>query len=72
MQRGCNLRAPILQRSDAHHFRDFVPNTEGVMMTVYAQPGAEGSIVSYRSRYENYIGGDWTAPSISTSRTPHR
>ena len=32
------------------------------MMTVYAQPGAEGSIVSYRSRYENYIGGDWTAP----------
>lgn len=31
-------------------------------MTVYAQPGAEGSVVSFKSRYENYIGGDWVPP----------
>lgn len=28
----------------------------------YAKPGAEGSIVSYAARYDNFIGGDWTAP----------
>ena len=31
-------------------------------MTVYAQPGQEGSPVTYKSRYENFIGGDWVAP----------
>jgi aldehyde dehydrogenase len=31
-------------------------------MTVYAQPGAEGSLVTYRSRYDNWIGGEWVAP----------
>ncbi|WP_127356901.1 aldehyde dehydrogenase [Actinacidiphila soli] len=29
---------------------------------VYAQPGTEGSIVSFRPRYDNFIGGDWVAP----------
>lgn len=29
---------------------------------IYAKPGAEGSIVSYAKRYENFIGGEWTAP----------
>ena len=28
----------------------------------YTAPGEPGSIVSYRPRYENFIGGDWTAP----------
>ncbi|NLF90943.1 MAG: aldehyde dehydrogenase [Corynebacterium marinum] len=31
-------------------------------MTVYANPGTEGSIVNYRDRYENFIGGEWVAP----------
>ncbi|MGK2874096.1 MAG: aldehyde dehydrogenase [Nocardioides sp.] len=31
-------------------------------MAVYAQPGAEGSIVTFKSRYENWIGGQWVAP----------
>ena len=31
-------------------------------MTVYAQPGAEGSLVSYRPRYEHWIGGEYVAP----------
>ncbi|WP_120005301.1 aldehyde dehydrogenase family protein [Nesterenkonia muleiensis] len=31
-------------------------------MTVYAQPGTEGSVVSFKPRYENYIGGEWVAP----------
>lgn len=31
-------------------------------MTVYAQPGTESSVVSYKSRYENFIGGEWVAP----------
>ena len=32
-------------------------------MTVYANPGTEGSIVNYRKRYDNYIGGEWVAPA---------
>ncbi|WP_080796808.1 acetaldehyde dehydrogenase ExaC [Corynebacterium pacaense] len=31
-------------------------------MTVYANPGTEGSIVNYEKRYDNYIGGQWVAP----------
>jgi len=31
-------------------------------MTVYAQPGQPGSPVTYKSRYENYIGGTWVPP----------
>jgi aldehyde dehydrogenase len=29
----------------------------------YAKPGTAGSIVSYKERYENFIGGDWVAPA---------
>ncbi|MEU6424227.1 aldehyde dehydrogenase [Streptomyces spiralis] len=29
---------------------------------VYAQPGADGSIVNFAPRYDNFIGGDWVAP----------
>ncbi|WP_394285548.1 aldehyde dehydrogenase family protein [Corynebacterium sp.] len=32
-------------------------------MTVYAAPGTEGSIVTFRDRYDHYIGGDWVAPA---------
>jgi aldehyde dehydrogenase len=28
----------------------------------YAQPGTDGSIVSFAHRYDNFIGGDWVAP----------
>ncbi|RYU14916.1 aldehyde dehydrogenase [Nocardioides iriomotensis] len=31
-------------------------------MAVYAQPGHEGSPVTYKPRYENWIGGEWTPP----------
>ncbi|GEB63088.1 aldehyde dehydrogenase [Sinomonas atrocyanea] len=31
-------------------------------MTVYAFPGTEGSKVTFKDRYENYIGGEWVAP----------
>ncbi len=31
-------------------------------MVVYANPGTETSKVSYQSRYENWIGGEWVAP----------
>ena len=31
-------------------------------MTVYAPPGAEGSVVSYEARYDNWIGGQRVAP----------
>src|SRR5262245_50382816 len=31
-------------------------------MTVYAQPGQDGSPVSYKSRYDNWIGGEYVAP----------
>ncbi len=29
---------------------------------VYVPPGQEGSKVTYKSRYANYIGGEWVAP----------
>ncbi|WP_238422725.1 aldehyde dehydrogenase [Gordonia sp. 'Campus'] len=31
-------------------------------MTVFAKPGADGSVTSYESRYDNWIGGQWTPP----------
>ncbi|TCI99023.1 aldehyde dehydrogenase [Aeromicrobium sp. IC_218] len=31
-------------------------------MSVYAQPGTDGSVVSYKSRYDNWIGGEYVAP----------
>ncbi|MGO1318964.1 MAG: aldehyde dehydrogenase [Galactobacter sp.] len=31
-------------------------------MTVYAQPGTEGSKVTFKSRYDNFIGGTWVPP----------
>lgn len=29
---------------------------------LYAQPGHEGAKITFKSRYENYIGGQWTPP----------
>ncbi|HTY28104.1 MAG TPA: aldehyde dehydrogenase [Mycobacterium sp.] len=31
-------------------------------MTVFARPGSSGSAMSFQSRYENFIGGQWTPP----------
>ena len=31
-------------------------------MTVFAKPGTDGSVTSYESRYDNWIGGQWTPP----------
>lgn len=31
-------------------------------MTVYARPGSPGALMSYESRYGNFIGGDWAPP----------
>lgn len=31
-------------------------------MTVYAQPGQPDSVLSFKSRYEHWIGGQWVAP----------
>lgn len=31
-------------------------------MTIYARPGSEGSLMSFSSRYGNYIGGEWVPP----------
>ncbi|MCB0925325.1 MAG: aldehyde dehydrogenase family protein, partial [Mycobacterium sp.] len=32
-------------------------------MTQYAKPGAAGSLMSFQSRYENFIGGQWVPPA---------
>ncbi|MCK4864105.1 MAG: aldehyde dehydrogenase [Gammaproteobacteria bacterium] len=29
---------------------------------IYAKPGQDGSVVTFKERYENYIGGKWVAP----------
>ena len=31
-------------------------------MTVYAKPGTDGSLVTFKPRYEHYIGGQWVPP----------
>ncbi|WP_407685207.1 acetaldehyde dehydrogenase ExaC [Mycobacterium sp. HUMS_1102779] len=31
-------------------------------MTVFARPGTAGALMSYQSRYGNFIGGQWVAP----------
>ncbi|HZE15500.1 MAG TPA: aldehyde dehydrogenase family protein [Mycobacterium sp.] len=31
-------------------------------MTVYARPGSPGALMSYESRYDNFIGGEWLPP----------
>lgn len=31
-------------------------------MTVFARPGTEGSLMSFDSRYGNFIGGEWVPP----------
>ena len=31
-------------------------------MAVYAPPGSPGSLMSFQSRYDNFIGGQWVAP----------
>ncbi len=43
-------------------------------MTRYTAPGTEGAIVSYQSRYDHFIGGEYVPPypAGSTSRTRHR
>ena len=32
-------------------------------MAVYAKPGAPDALMSFPSRYENFIGGEWTKPA---------
>src|SRR5271170_7340410 len=32
-------------------------------MTVFARPGSTGALMSYQSRYDNFIGGEWVAPA---------
>ncbi|MCX4189181.1 aldehyde dehydrogenase family protein [Methylophaga sp. OBS3] len=29
---------------------------------IYAKPGTDGAVVSFKSRYDNFIGGEWVAP----------
>ena len=31
-------------------------------MTVYARPGTADAIMSFQSRYDNWIGNEWVAP----------
>ncbi len=32
-------------------------------MTVFARPGSTGALMSFESRYDNFIGGEWVAPA---------
>ncbi|WP_443987127.1 aldehyde dehydrogenase family protein, partial [Mycobacterium marinum] len=32
-------------------------------MTVFARPGSAGALMSFESRYGNFIGGEWVAPA---------
>ncbi len=44
-------------------------------MTVYARPGSPDAVMSFQSRYDNWIGGQWVAPVkpvLRESDTRHR
>lgn len=42
-------------------------------MTVFSRPGSAGALMSYESRYQNFIGGQWSRRSMgATSRTRRR
>lgn len=32
-------------------------------MTAYANPGTDGSLLTFKDRYEHFIGGEWTPPA---------
>ncbi len=36
---------------------------------IYDNPGSQGAVVSFQERYENYIGGEWVAPSTAATST---
>ena len=52
--------APLL--GDATTGRTVRYRSEGNAMTVYARPGTEGAKVTFKPRYENWIGGQWVPP----------
>ena len=35
---------------------------KGELLMIYANPNTEGSVVQFKGRYENFIGGEWVAP----------
>ena len=39
-------------------------------MTIYADPGTEGSLVNFKERYDNFIGGQWVSCLLYTSPSP--
>ncbi len=42
-------------------------------MTVYSRPGSAGALMTFQSRYDNFIGGQWTPPASGQyfeNRTP--
>ena len=39
-----------------------------IQSTAYDAPGASGSPVALRERYENFIGGEWIAPTTGEYR----
>src|SRR5690606_38769327 len=57
---------PQARHSELHHHinpaRITASESNEELLMTYAKPGADGSIVSYANRYDNFIGGDWTAP----------
>jgi aldehyde dehydrogenase len=53
---------PFLRFLPSHGPGGTCRTDEEVDVTVYAAPGQPGSVVTYKPRYENYIGGEWTPP----------
>ena len=52
----------MVDRLCIDHFTKHESDFKGDDMTVYAAPGAAGAKVQYKAKYDNYIGGKWTAP----------
>src|SRR5699024_740574 len=60
VQRECNVGLPRV--IDTGHRPPPTTLSEEITMTVYAAPGQPDALVSFKSRYEHYIGGEWVPP----------
>ncbi len=60
LQLWCNRAATLVRRSFSD--ADTSSRSRRLTMTVYARPGTEGSLMSFKPRYDNFIGGEWVRP----------
>jgi aldehyde dehydrogenase len=47
---------------NVHAYISVSNQTKGEIVMIYARPGQPGSLITFKKRYENFIGGKWVPP----------